>query len=143
MVEKTIRSCIEKYLNREIVTYLICGILTTLLGIIVFWLCDSFGMRVAYSNTISHATAITFAYFVNKIFVFRSKSWVFAVLAREVSTFVTGRLATFAMETLLLIFLVDVLGFDGFICKLFTTVLVFISNYLISKKAVFTGQKIK
>jgi len=139
VIKKIISSCIEKYCNREIITYLICGVLTTIVGIGVFWLCERFGMRVAFSNTISTAVAVAFAYFVNKILVFRSKSWAFVVLAREISAFVAGRFATYVVETLLLVLLVDVLGFDGFICKIFTTTLVVIGNYLISKKAVFTG----
>jgi len=129
---------INKYCNRETISYLICGVLTTIVGIVVFWLCEQAGFHVAVSNTISTVAAVTFAYFVNKIIVFRSNSWDIKVLIREVFAFIAGRFATYVMETLLLVALVDMLGLPGFVCKVFTSVLVVIGNYLISKKAVFT-----
>jgi putative flippase GtrA len=135
MIKKTL----NKYLNRETVSYLICGVLTTIVGIGVFWICEVSGLHVAVSNTISTAAAVSFAYFVNKIFVFRSASWKGLVLAREIFTFITGRFASYVMETLLLVLLVNVIGLPGFACKLFTSVLVVIANYLISKKAVFVN----
>ena len=127
-------------LNRETIAYIICGILTTAVSIGVFWLCEIYGFRVATSNTISTIAAVTFAYFANKIIVFRSASWKIKVLVREVFTFVCGRLATYVMETALLVVLVDLIGLPGTICKAATSVLVVIGNYLISKKAVFTDR---
>ena len=126
-----------KHCNRETVSYLICGVLTTLVGIAVFWLCDEAGLHVAASNTLSTIAAVTFAYLVNKIFVFRSRSWAPAVLAKEAAAFVAGRVGTFVAETLLLVALVDWAGLPGFWCKVFTSVLVVIGNYVISKKWVF------
>ena len=134
---RMIKIIFDRYLNRETISYLICGVLTTIIGVITFWLCERTGFHVAVGNTISTATAVTFAYFVNKVVVFRSASWSLLVLVREVSAFLTGRFATYIMETLLLVLLVDIMGLPGFICKLFTSVLVVIGNYMISKKAVF------
>lgn len=130
---------LKKLCNRETISYLICGLLTTIVGIAVFWICERAGFFVALSNTISTIGAVTFAYFANKIVVFRSTSWKPALLLKEIFAFITGRFATYVMETLLLVLLVDMMGFDGFICKLFTTVLVVIGNYFISKKAVFNA----
>jgi len=127
----------NKLFNRETITYLICGGATFFLSIAVFWLCDRLGMHVAVSNTISTIIAVAFAYIVNKMVVFRSASWKPAFLVREISAFLSGRFATYAGETVLLTLLVDILGLDSFICKLVTTTLVIIANYLISKKVVF------
>jgi len=128
---------IQKICNREVISYLICGVLTTIVDLIIFWICERAGLFVAASNTISYIGATIFAYFVNKIFVFLSNSWKPAVLAKEMFLFFSGRFATYVMQTLLLVLLVDIMGFDGFICKVFTTVLVVVGNYFISKKAVF------
>ena len=128
---------INKFCNRETITYLICGALTFFLALAVFWLCDRAGMHVAVSNTISTIIAVLFAYIINKIVVFRSGSWNLLFLIREISAFLSGRFATYAGETVLLTLLVDVIGLDSFICKIFTTGLVIIANYLISKKFVF------
>ena len=128
---------IKNHCNRETISYLICGVLTTILSIVVFWASDVSGMNTAASNTMSTVSAVISAYFLNKIFVFRSESWSCTVIVREISVFITGRLGTYISETLLLIVLVDFIGLPGFICKLFTLVLVITANYVISKKAVF------
>ena len=127
----------KKFSKRETLSYLICGGLTTLVGLAVFWLCENLGFHVLVSNSLSHATAVLFAYFVNKILVFRSASWQAAVLLREVLTFISGRLFTYISESLLLVLLISVVGLNAFACKLFTTVLVVVGNYFISKKLVF------
>ena len=69
--------------------------------------------------------------------MFRSASWAPKVLAKEISTFVSGRVATYVAETLMLLVLVDFIGLPGAVCKVFTSVLVVVGNYFVSKKAVF------
>jgi len=128
---------IQKICNRETISYLIFGVLTTLVDLIIFWICNRAGIYVAVSNIIANIGAVIFAFFVNKIFVFLSTSWNPIVVAKEIFLFFSGRLITILLQTLLLILLVDILGFDAFICKVITTVLVVVSNYFISKKAVF------
>ena len=136
-----IKTILHKLCNRETIAYLICGIITTLINIAVFWLCERMGWHVAVSNTVATVAAVSFAYFANKIIVFQSTSWAVKVLIKEISTFITGRFATFAMETILLVLLVDMAGLPSVICKAFTTGLVIVGNYLISKWAVFKKDK--
>jgi len=124
---------VNKFINYETISYIIFGGLTTLLSIVVFWLCEQAYMSVALSNTISTIAAVIFAYFVNKIYVFRATNWRLLHIVRELSLFISGRFATYIMETLLLVVLVNLLGLDAFLCKLFTTALVIIVNYLLSK----------
>lgn len=131
---------VDALLNRETISYLICGILATVVSVGVFWICEASGLHVALSNTISTIATVIFAYFLNKTIVFRSKSWAPTVIAKEMATFIGGRLVTYILETALLVLLVDIMGAPGLICKIFTTVLVVVSNYLISKKAVFIGR---
>ena len=140
-----IKAIIRRLCNRETLAYLICGSLSVIIGIVVFWMCEYAGFHLAVSNTVSTATAVFFAYFANKIFVFRSGYWTINTVAREFFSFITGRFATYIIETLLLILLVGIIGLPGIVCKAFTTILVVIGNYLISKKIVFatdvSGQK--
>ena len=136
-----IQKLIKKICNRETISYLICGILATIINIAIFWLCEKSGLSVALSNTIATLIAICFAYFTNKLIVFRSFSWKFTTLAKEIFTFATGRIITFVIETLLLVLLVDVMSLNSFISKLFTTALIqVIGNYIISKKIVFKAE---
>jgi putative flippase GtrA len=95
------------------------------------------GMGTAAANTVSTVIAVVFAFFINKFFVFRSASWVLKVVLREFAAFCLGRLATYLMETGLLVVMIDWMGWPSMICKGFTMVLVVVGNYIISKWAVF------
>ena len=127
----------KKFCNRETIAYLITGIVTTIVGLAVFWLCEQAGWHVALSNTVSVFSAIAFAFVPNKIFVFRSFSWAAKVLAKEIPAFFASRSLMFVLETALLVLLVDWFGLPGFVCKVFTTALVVVGNYVVSKYAVF------
>ncbi|MDR3239882.1 MAG: GtrA family protein [Clostridiales bacterium] len=123
----------KKVLNREFITYVICGVLTTIIGIGVFYVCVGLGMGTIASNTISSALAVLFAFVVNKHFVFLSKDWRFRVAAKELAQFSGGRFLTYLVETGLLYLLIDILHFSGGACKIFTQVVVVVLNYIISK----------
>ena len=129
---------ISKFLNRETISYLICGVLTTIVGFGSFALADYTGMGTAAANAISNGLAILFAYVTNKIYVFRSPSWAPRFVAAEFAKFCGARLIIFALETLLLLLLVDVLGFNSLLMKGLAMVLVVLGNYGFSKWMVFT-----
>ena len=134
---KTIITMLNKCCNRETITYIICGLFTTVVGIGVFWLCDKLGLRVAVSNTFSVIIAVLFAYLGNKIFVFRFVSWRIKTLAKEIAAFLIGQFGVYLMETVTLVVLVEIMLMPPVICKAFVSVLVVAANYIISKKAVF------
>ena len=128
---------IKKLLNYETVSYLICGVLSTVIGFGSFVLMVYAGFGVAVANSISTGLAVLFAYVTNKMFVFRSFNWGAKFVAAELTKFCSGRLVMFIAETLLLVLLVDILGFDSTIMKALTLVLVVIGNYCFSKWLVF------
>jgi len=128
---------LSKYINRETISYLIVGALTTLISFVFFVLPVYFGVGTIVSNLISHATGILFAYFANKIFVFRSKGWGTSFVIKEITMFFGTRIGTYVLETALLLLLVDVLGFSGTIMKICTMGLVVVGNYVLGKWVVF------
>ena len=128
---------IKKFLNYETISYLVCGGLTTIVGFGSFVLLIFFGFGTAAANSVSSAMAVLFAYFANKIFVFRSARWGIKFIAQEFAKFCSARLVMFVTETLLLVLLVDNLGFDSTIMKALTMVLVVVGNYCFSKWLVF------
>ena len=73
MNRKMIGKLIKKY--KEIIMYLIFGVLTTLVN----WFCYAFltksGMEMNISNCIAWLVAVLFAFITNKVFVFESKIW--------------------------------------------------------------------
>lgn len=86
-------------------SYLIFGVLTTLLNIVLYALFSRlFGCTAANSwgNVLDNALCILFAYCTNRAFVFRSKTTGKA-MAKEFGTFVTCRLGTMVLDAVIMI----------------------------------------
>lgn len=131
-----LRTLFTKY--RSIITYLVFGVLTTVVNYLVYYpLYNAAGLSAAISNSVSWAAAVVFAYFTNKLFVFESKTWEMSVALPEFLKFVGLRLASGVAETGLLLVFVDLLRFNGNIWKIITSILVVILNYVFSKFLVF------
>lgn len=140
---------------KEIITYLIFGVLTT----VVSW--GSYALfalllektnlgtttTVSIANVLSWICAVAFAYVTNKLWVFDSKSWKLAIVWKEIVTFVTARLATGVLEWVGVPFLVGIgmdqtiFGVKGAWAKILVSVLVVILNYVFSKLIIFRKKK--
>jgi len=127
----------NKYITRETITYLICGALTTAVGLICFAAADFLGFATIAANTFSTVAAVLFAFVVNKIFVFRSCIWRLGLLTLELFKFCGARVITFVAETVLLVVLIDWTQLPGLPSKACTMVLVIVANYILSKYFVF------
>lgn len=124
-------------LNHPTVKYIIAGGATTVVNFVVFGILnDVFGINVNISNIISVVCSILFAYVVNKLYVFSSKTSGGRALLVEFSKFVGARAFTMVVEVGG-VFLLDLLHWNGFVAKLATQVIVLVSNYVISKFFVF------
>ena len=122
----------------EVLSYLIFGVLTTVVNYLVYLPVYNFvGLSAALSNAIAWVVAVTFAYLTNKPFVFKSHDWSAKTVIPELTKFVSCRVASGAAETLILLVTVDILCWNGNIWKLVTSVLVVILNYIASKLVVF------
>ena len=89
----------------EVLSYLIFGVLTTLLNILLYALFSRlFGYTAANSwgNVLDNILCILFAYCTNRAFVFRSKTTGKA-MAKEFGTFVTCRLGTMVLDAVIMI----------------------------------------
>ena len=88
----------------EVLSYLIFGVLTTLLNIVLYALFNGlFGYTAANSwgNVLDNIICILFAYCTNRAFVFRSKTQGKA-MAREFGAFVTCRLGTLVLDAVIM-----------------------------------------
>ena len=122
----------------EVLSYLIFGVLTTVVNYLVYLPVYNFvGLSAALSNAIAWVVAVAFAYLTNKPFVFKSHDWSAKTVIPELTKFVGCRVASGAAETLILLVTVDILCWNGNIWKLVTSVLVVILNYIASKLVVF------
>lgn len=132
-----LKKILKKILNRETIMYIFFGGLTTVISVVAYAVCINFGFSVALSNTVSTVIAVSFAFVTNKIWVFESKDLSIKTTRSELVKFVAGRGVTYIIETGLLIFLVDFLGFHPIICKNLTQIIIIVLNYLVSKLVVF------
>ena len=138
MIQK-IRALIAKYW--DILIYLVFGVLTTVVNYAVYLPVYNFcGISAAVSNMIAWIVAVVFAFLTNKPFVFHSYDWSAKTVVPELIKFVSCRLASGVMETVILFLAVDCMNWDGNIWKLITQVLVIIINYVGSKLLVFRNK---
>lgn len=137
-----------KFCNRETISYLIFGVLTTAVNYLVYHLAKAaLGAQwIVAVNTVAFLAAVVFAYITNKLFVFQEKSWAPRVLVREIPAFFGARLLSFGLETAGLalcqyvllgegttIFTIDGIDF----CKYLLSVVTVVLNYFISKFYIF------
>ena len=130
MLEK-LKTLFVKYY--DLITYLVFGVLTTVVNYIIYLL----HLSASVSNAIAWVAAVAFAFLTNKPFVFRSHDWSANVVVPELVKFVGTRIGSGALETLILFVTVDMLRWNGNLWKLITSVLVVVLNYVGSKLLVF------
>lgn len=122
----------------DILVYLIFGVLTTVVNYLVYLPCyNLLAFDASVSNMIAWAVAVVFAFVTNKPFVFKSHDWSAKTLLPELIKFVGTRIGSGGVETLILFISVDLLGWNGNLLKLLTSILVVIINYIGSKLLVF------
>ena len=88
----------------EVLSYLIFGVLTTLLNIVLYALFNNlFGYTAANSwgNVLDNILCILFAYATNRAFVFRSRTQG-REMAKEFGAFVTCRLGTLVLDAVIM-----------------------------------------
>ncbi len=144
MLRKLWRRCV----NYETVSYLICGILTTLVDWGVFgFLNESTGMDYRIATAISWFAAVLFAYGSNKLVVFRNYRFQPAYLWREWWSFFGARVFSGLVTMILMIFLVDTLGWGSlligvfeaglYLAKAVVSAVNLVVNYIFSKLWIF------
>lgn len=139
-IVQLIKKIIDFFMNlmgREVFMYLLFGGLTTIINIIVYYIGSLAGLTTAVANFIANVISILFAYFTNKKYVFESKAITKKEKWAEFVKFISARIATFIMDMVLMILLVDVLGWNNLLCKILVNILVIILNYVFSKIFVF------
>ncbi len=134
------KELLQKDNIREIVSYVIIGGLTTLVGIGSYWILTKAvldpgnGVQIQIANCISWILAVTFAYVTNRIFVFRSKN---RDVFLEAVRFYAARVGTLLLDMLFMFLTVTIAGGNDKVMKIISSVIVTIVNYFLSKILVF------
>lgn len=126
----------------EFTVYMIFGCLTTIINYLVYLFCRfTLGPENIILNTsLAWLTSVLFAYFTNKIWVFKTTNYRFYYIARELSIFISSRFITGLLDIAIMKICVDWAGFNDLIIKVISSILVIIINYLFSKIIIFRGR---
>ena len=139
---RSIRSSIkqEKKMKnkKEMVSYLVFGVLTTAVNIISFWLFDKWlDMDYKLATTIAWILSVLFAFVTNKLYVFNSKKIEARSVFKELRSFLFFRLLSYLLDLVTMIILVEFLKVDSLIAKIIANVFVVVFNYFASKYVIF------
>lgn len=135
---RTMRELFNKY--REIIMYLIFGVLTTVVSLVTYYLLvytilnPNNAIQLQLANIISWIASVSFAYLTNRSIVFQSKN---KNKMKEAGDFLLTRLATLVMDMLIMFVGVTLLKGNDKLLKLISQVVVIVSNYVFSKLFVF------
>ena len=138
----------RKWIDHETMSYLVCGVLTTVVDWLVFWVMDKRClMDYRVSTAVSWIVAVIFAYIVNKLIVFRNFRLGPAYLWKEWWSFFAARAFSFIGVMVLMIVMVDMMGWKelrlaglelgSYLAKGVTTVVNLVMNYILSKFWIF------
>lgn len=128
----------NKFFNRENVSYLVFGVLTTLADWISYRMMRLAGMDYRLATAGAWAVAVLFAFVTNKLFVFGSLSLRPAQVWKEFVAFVACRVATGILTLIAMMVMVDGMGIrNDFFCKVVVSVLSLVMNYVLSKWFIF------
>lgn len=130
--------------NKEVINYLIFGILTTLINLLTYfiltsiWLDASKVIELQSANIISWIIAVIFAYFTNRKYVFDSKN---NNKIKEIFSFFIARLTTLVVDMVIMYLGVNILFLNDKFVKIISQITVIVANYVLSKLFVFKKSK--
>lgn len=131
----------KKCVNYETISYLICGVLTTVVDFASYTVFRKMSMGVGTSQALSWVAAVLFAYIVNKTIVFRNFNMHPGYLLKEGSAFFAARAISGVATWILMVVMVKLGGGRGFVyemfCKLTASVINMVANYVFSKLWIF------
>ncbi len=129
---------------KELISYGVFGVATTVVNWLVYsFFVKVFSVNLNIANMIAWLIAVLFAFVVNKLFVFQSKSWRKDIVYKEFTLFIGARIFSGTFEILGLPFLLwlgiqqSLLGIEGLVAKIIVSVLVIVLNYIFSKFIIF------
>ena len=166
--ESFLGKLVDKFFTREIITYIIFGVLTTAVNLVTFYIFKKIFISIGWegvfnkllgsagwdkalkllgsgtdyldATVIAWTVAVIFAFVTNKLIVFESKSWKPAVAGKEFVGFIGARLFSLLVELVFMFVMVTLLKWNDCVAKLIVQVIVVILNYVFSKLLIFKNK---
>ena len=136
--ESFLGKLVDKFFTREIITYIIFGVLTTAVNLVTFYIFKKIFISIGWegvfnkllgsagwdkalkllgsgtdyldATVIAWTVAVIFAFVTNKLIVFESKSWKPAVAGKEFVGFIGARLFSLLVELVFMFVMVTLLS---------------------------------
>ncbi|MCI9256907.1 MAG: GtrA family protein [Acutalibacter sp.] len=134
---------IKKYCAkyRELILYVVFGVLTTLVNWVSYWLlADLLHVDYMAATFIAQVLSILFAYVTNRRWVFESKVRGVKGVALEMAKFFGARGASLVLDLAAMYLGVTLLRIDDKLMKLISNGIIIAANYVFSKLFVFKKQ---
>ena len=145
-----LKRLLKKVFLSEAFLYVYIGFITTMISLISFDILnknlnptgtkDSLGWMVA--EILAFVIAVTFAFFADKLVVFKSYSFIPTKIFAEFGLFISARLITEGINIIVMYVIINVMKQDAMLAKIISSVVVIVLNYLFSKFIIFKKKKI-
>lgn len=136
---------IKKFLFSETIKYILVGLLTTLINIVIFRLLlfvfnknlPDFKYNWFLAEVPAFIIAVLFAFFMDKYFVFKKTDTKVSETIQELINFFMMRIISELVHMLGLFVFINILKLDALYSKIGLSVIVVVLNYLFSKFFIF------
>lgn len=127
--------------HQELVNYLVVGVIGTVVSIVIFTALMKMTNESVLSNIISWVVTVILMYMLNRYFVFLEHAKDKVAILKEMSTFISARIATLLLETAIVWLGIDVMklnsGLQIIVVKTVGQVLVIVLNFVAAKLVIF------
>ena len=128
-------------LNRTTINYLIFGVLTTAVNILVYALfVHIFHIDYKVATTVAWIISVIFAFFTNKLYVFNSKDLSINRILKELVNFGFFRVLSLLVDLLIMFLLIDLFMINDIVAKITANIVVIVLNYVTSKYLTFRNK---
>ena len=134
------RAMFHKY--KEVIAYLFFGACSMVANVVTYGLCyDILRFPNVASTMIAWLIAVLIAFFTNKKWVFHSDGNSFLLFVKEMGLFLLCRIITGAIDVGIMWLSVDHFGWNQYVWKIISNVVIIILNYIASKFWIFSKKK--
>ena len=127
--------------HQELVNYLVVGVIGTVVSIAIFTVLMKMTNESVLSNVISWMVTVILMYILNRYFVFLEHAKDKVAILKEMSTFVSARIATLLLETAIVWLGIDVMklnaGLKIIAVKTVGQIVVIVLNFVAAKLVIF------
>lgn len=140
---KPLQDLYHKY--EDLMLYLIFGVLTTIVSfgsqlLVALIMGTETYLATTIATIFSWICSVTFAFFTNKVYVFKSITDTKKAFWTEFISFYSARGLSLLLEVGIMNLFATKLGFNYWIVKIMAQVFIMLSNYLLSKLVIFKNK---